>query len=92
MSNHPDASRSKELLKQEGFKHVHVWQDGPNASYVTHTHQKKTAHIILDGEMTISVEGVGTFVLKRGDRYDVPAHTPHSARMGASGCCYIVGE
>jgi quercetin dioxygenase-like cupin family protein len=44
-------------LKQEGFRHTYVWQDAPNASYPDHTHATETAHLILRGEMTVTVAG-----------------------------------
>ncbi len=78
-------------LHEEGFKEVYVWQDGPNVSYPDHTHAEITTHIILDGEMTIRCQGK-TQAYKPGDRFDVPAHTVHSARMGPQGCKYLIGE
>jgi quercetin dioxygenase-like cupin family protein len=78
-------------LRSEGFSHTYVWEDGPNASYPQHTHPTETAHIILRGEMTLSMDGKSQ-TFRTGDRCDVPAGTIHSARMGASGCRYLVGE
>lgn len=78
-------------LREEGFSHIFVWQDGPQAFYPDHTHAETTAHIILDGEMTLTVEGK-TQTFKVGERIDVPARTVHSAKMGERGCQYIVGE
>ena len=78
-------------LREEGFAHTYVWQDGPNAHYPDHTHAEETAHIILDGEMTLTMNGKSqTYGL--GDRCDVPAGTVHSARMGPRGCRYLIGE
>jgi mannose-6-phosphate isomerase-like protein (cupin superfamily) len=68
-------------LEREGFRHTYVWEDGPNASYPDHTHGTETAHIILSGEMTLTMKGA--------------SHTygaVHSARMGPSGCRYLIGE
>ena len=78
-------------LKQEGFSHTYVWQDAPNASYPDHTHATETAHIILSGEMTLMTEDGGR-TYRAGERCDVPAGTVHSARMGPSGCRYLIGE
>ncbi len=78
-------------LREEGFSHVFVWQDGPNVSYPHHAHAATTAHIILDGEMTLTTEGK-TQTFKSGERCDVPANAVHSAKMGPLGCKYIVGE
>jgi quercetin dioxygenase-like cupin family protein len=78
-------------LRAEGFSHTFVWQDRPNAFYSDHTHATLTAHIILDGEMTLTTAG-STTTYRAGDRCVVPAGAVHSARMGPSGCRYLVGE
>ncbi len=80
-----------EKLREEGFTSTYVWEDGPNAFYPDHTHPSMTAHIILRGEMTVICEGKPQTV-KEGDRFDVPAHAIHSARMGPQGCRYLIGE
>ncbi len=78
-------------LRGEGFSHVYAWQDRPNIFYSDHTHPNLTAHIILEGDMTVTTEGKVQHC-KAGDRFDVPAHAVHSARMGPNGCRYLVGE
>jgi mannose-6-phosphate isomerase-like protein (cupin superfamily) len=78
-------------LHAEGFSRTYVWQDGPGAFYPDHTHPKATAHVILEGEMALTSEGV-TRTYHSGDRCDVPARTIHSARMGPEGCRYLIGE
>jgi uncharacterized cupin superfamily protein len=78
-------------LHSEGFLHTYVWQDGPNAFYVEHAHAQETAHIILDGEMTVTHAGA-TRTYAAGERCDVPAGAVHSARMGPRGCRYLIGE
>jgi quercetin dioxygenase-like cupin family protein len=50
-----------------------------------------TAHVILDGQMELTLNGQ-TRIYKAGERCDVPAGAVHSARMGLAGCRYIVGE
>ena len=78
-------------LQSEGFLHTYIWQDGPNASYPDHTHATETAHVILDGEMTLT-HGGSTRTYGVGERCDVPAAAVHSARMGPRGCRYLIGE
>ncbi len=78
-------------LREEGFGSVYTWADGPGAYYPDHTHEGLSAHIILDGEMTAISRGE-TRTYKAGDRFDVPARTVHSARMGPAGCRYLIGE
>ena len=70
-------------LRREGFSHTYVWEDGANAFYPEHTHP--TAHIILDGEMTLTMNGKAQ-TLRASARCDVPAGT---AKMAARGCRYL---
>ena len=76
---------------REGFAHTYVWEDGPNAYYPEHTHATETAHIILSGEMTLTIRGRSE-TYRANDRCDVPAGMLHSAKMGREGCRYLIGE
>ena len=78
-------------LRDEGFGNTYVWEDRPNAHYPDHTHVEETAHILLSGEMTLTMDGT-TKTYRTGERCDVPAGTVHSARMGPNGCRYLIGE
>lgn len=78
-------------LQREGFSHTYVWEDVPNARYPEHTHRAETTHILLSGEMTLTMNGKSQ-IYRTGQRCDVPANAIHSAIMGPSGCRYIVGE
>ncbi|MGH9357499.1 MAG: cupin domain-containing protein, partial [Terriglobia bacterium] len=73
------------------FSVTYVWEDGANAFHPDHIHSTTTAHVILKGEMTVCCGG-SEQVVKEGDRFDVPAHALHSARMGSQGCRYLIGE
>lgn len=84
-------SQARKQLEGEGFSHTFIWQDGPEALYPDHTHAGLTAHVILDGEMTLTMNGQSK-KYRAGERCDVPAGATHSARMGPGGCRYLVGE
>ena len=86
-----DLKEWEKKLREEGFRRTYVWQDGAGAFYPDHTHPMTTAHIILDGEMSVTSEGK-TQTFRAGERFDVPANTVHSARMGPGGCRYLIGE
>jgi len=81
----------EQKLREEGFSNVFVWRDRPDAYYPDHTHAEETAHIILEGEMAITSQGK-TQTFKPGERFDVPANTAHSAKIGPAGCKYLIGE
>lgn len=85
------ATEWQRKLRAEGFGDFFVWQDGPKAFYPEHTHSGLTAHVILEGEMTLTLEGE-TRHYKAGDRADVSAGAAHSARMGPKGCKYLVRQ
>ena len=85
------AEEWKHQLHAQGFRNVYDWQDGPGTEYPEHSHLCETAHIILEGEMTITMNGLACSY-GPGDRFDVPAEALHSARMGPAGCRYLVGE
>jgi len=80
----------EEQLRKEGF-FTYVHSDSAGAHYGDHTHNVISAHIILKGEMWLTVEGKKHF-LKAGDRFDVPQGAVHSATMGPKGCTYLIGE
>lgn len=81
-----------DLLKDEGFSDVYIWEDKPGFEYPEHTHEKHTVHIIISGEMELLDSKGSRRLLKTGERFDIPAGTSHSAKMGAAGCRYVVGE
>jgi quercetin dioxygenase-like cupin family protein len=78
-------------LRREGFSQVYVWENVPKARYPDHTHRTVTAHIILNGEMTLSMAGQ-TKTYPAVERCDVPANAVHSAIMGPRDCRYLIGE
>jgi len=86
-----DEGKLARTLEHEGFRQTCVWQGAPNASYPDHTHPAETAPIILGGEMTLTMDGK-SHTYRAGERCNVPAGAVHSARMGPSGCRYLIGE
>jgi quercetin dioxygenase-like cupin family protein len=78
-------------LVREGFTQTFVWEDRPNAFYPEHTHADETAHIILNGDLALTMNGK-TETCRAGGRCDVPAGAMHSAKIGSQGCRYLIGE
>lgn len=78
-------------LESEGFSGVFIHRDRPGAHYPDHTHRGTTAHIVLEGEITVTSQGT-TVTYGPGDRFDVPAGAVHSAKIGPGGCRYMIGE
>jgi quercetin dioxygenase-like cupin family protein len=87
-----DSGAFERQLREEGFGYVYVWQDAAHAFYPDHTHPVETAHVVLEGEMTLTCAG-STRTYRAGERPPaVPAGAVHSARMGPAGCRYLIGE
>ena len=78
-------------LRNEGFTETYVWKDESEVFYPDHKHDRLTAHIILDGQMVLTMNGKSQ-TYRPGDRCDVPAGVVHSALMGPHGCRYLIGE
>jgi quercetin dioxygenase-like cupin family protein len=90
MSRTTEAEYRKQL-ETEGFLDIIVWEDRPGAHYPDHTHEGLTAHIVLEGEITLAVNGTSR-TFRAGERCDVPAGATHSAFVGPQGCRYVIGE
>jgi mannose-6-phosphate isomerase-like protein (cupin superfamily) len=85
-----DKNLAAELLR-EGYAHLYVRDDGPNIDYPEHQHRAESAHIILFGEMSMTMNGE-TRTYRAGERFDLPAGIRHSAKTGPEGCRYLIGE
>jgi quercetin dioxygenase-like cupin family protein len=86
-----DEREWSQKLREEGFSRTYKWEDAPGAFYPEHSHPTATVHVILSGEMTLTIEG-NAQSFRTGQRFDVPAHAVHSAVMGPKGCRYLIGE
>ncbi|HEY0428546.1 MAG TPA: cupin domain-containing protein [Pyrinomonadaceae bacterium] len=88
----PNAAMLRFLLEGEGFR-VFQWSDRAGMIYAQHKHEEDQTHWIISGALELTIEGVGTFVLKAGDRDFMPAGTYHSARVaGEEAVVYLIGE
>jgi mannose-6-phosphate isomerase-like protein (cupin superfamily) len=86
-----DEKRCEEILRKEGFSGIFIHRDRPHAYYPDHTHRGITAHIVLEGRITVT-SGGRTVTYGPGERFDVPAGALHSAKIGPEGCLYMIGE
>jgi quercetin dioxygenase-like cupin family protein len=57
----------------------------PNTDVARHTHPGPEADYVLEGDLTLMVEGQPAKVFKAGDSFNVSAGTVHAARSGANG-------
>lgn len=82
---------AREQLQKDGFRNISVFQDSPNKYYSDHVHMALTAHIILDGQMTLEWDDEKK-TFKKGDRFDIEKNDIHNAVMGPEGCTYMTGS
>jgi quercetin dioxygenase-like cupin family protein len=57
----------------------------PNVSIGRHTHPGPESGYVLEGEMTLIIDGQPPLPLKAGDSYRIPPVAVHDAKSGAHG-------
>ena len=80
----------RQRLEAEGFS-VWAWSDQPGADYRPHSHDHDESLWVVSGEITFGAAG-REFRLGPGDRLMLPQGTVHTARAGATGATYLIGE
>jgi quercetin dioxygenase-like cupin family protein len=91
-SHSPDAATLESQMKRKGYS-IFQWSDTPQAIYALHKHERDQSHWIISGVLELTIEKVGTFVLRAGDRDFMPAGTYHSARVvSEEPVVYLIGE
>jgi quercetin dioxygenase-like cupin family protein len=86
----PTEAALRARLETEGFS-AFAWRDAPGASYDAHSHDHDESLWVVDGEITFGVAG-REYRLGAGDRLMLPRGTVHTARAGAGGAHYLIGE
>ena len=84
-----DEGKIREILKGQGYS-VYSWSDPPGTYYPTHTHPDREVRWIIEGEVTIGVEGK-EFTLTPGDMVELDPETPHWAKT-EKGVRYLCGS
>ena len=67
------------------------WRDEPGAVYEPHAHDHHESLWVIAGEITFGIGG-RDYRLGPGDRLMLPANTVHTARVGAHGATYFIGQ
>jgi len=84
-----------EKLKSEGYDKVWVYEAEPDEIDESHSHDYDTKLIILRGEISVAFK-TGDAILNKsyvvGDEVVISKNKSHSAKVGPSGCRYIVAE
>ena len=69
----------KHQLKDDGYN-IYVYSFPGGMCFPVHSHDYDTIHIVLSGSLKISMNG-SDFFLTPGERFTIPANTPHSAEI-----------
>ena len=56
----------------------------PGVVFPRHTHPGIETTYVVEGELTLSVQGQPDRVIKAGDGFEVPAEVPHGGKNGAT--------
>ena len=78
-SKKPGLGELKELLEKEGVESV-LYSDRPGVKYGRHKHDFDDFIIIVSGQMKLATDE-HEWILKPGDRLDIPANTIHRAEV-----------
>jgi hypothetical protein len=73
----------RDRLEAEGLR-PSAWANGPGERYAEHRHDYDKVLVAESGSIVFHVPG-GAIELRRGDRLDLPAGTPHAADVGPEG-------
>ncbi|CAL3970973.1 unnamed protein product [Diplocarpon coronariae] len=86
---------SEQEIRSRGSPRVFTWIDNPNSHCSPHSHRGLTAHLLLEGQLTIAYPREKepekeTFGI--GERIDVEAGRTQQVWIGPEGCTYVMGE
>ena len=75
----PTLDELKAMLRKEGLQ-CELYSDPPGMKYGRHKHDFNDFVVIVSGKMKLGADS-GVWVMKPGDRVDLPAHTMHWAEV-----------
>lgn len=79
-------------LETENLSH-YKWSNGPHVQYAVHTHSYHKVIYCIQGDIVFTLpNSESEIALYKGDRLDLPAHTPHGAIVGANGVTCLEGH
>lgn len=85
-----DIEKWQELFVKDGYGQYWVHTDKPEYFYARHDHPIDTAYVVFVGSMVVEMDGQ-PHVFNAGERFDVPKHVFHSAKIGPQGCTFLIG-
>ena len=79
------------VLRRDGFDDVRRSQIPAGTVIAEHAHPFDVRALVLNGEITLTVEGVD-YAYREGDIFVMPAGHPHAEIIGPDGVDYLVGR
>jgi quercetin dioxygenase-like cupin family protein len=87
-SKKPTLEELQKSLSEQGME-AELYSDPGGTKYGRHKHPFDDFIVIVSGKMKIITDS-GEWILKPGDRLDIPANTIHAAEMlGKDGASYL---
>jgi quercetin dioxygenase-like cupin family protein len=86
----PNEKVLRERLESDGFE-IFCWTDQPGADYTPHSHDHDESLWCIAGLITFGIAG-REYPLGAGDRLMLPKGTVHTAKVGAEGATYLIGQ
>ena len=78
-------------LKAEGYPEIRTNELPPNGHNPEHVHPFDVLAMVLEGEITLTVEGASR-TYRPGSEFSMKAGCRHSEDVGAAGVKYLVGR
>jgi quercetin dioxygenase-like cupin family protein len=78
-STKPTLEELKAMLRKEGLQ-CELYSDPPGMKYGRHKHDFDDFVVIVSGKMKLAAD-TGMWIMKPGDRVNLPAHTTHWAEV-----------
>jgi quercetin dioxygenase-like cupin family protein len=85
------AAEFSNALRKEGFLTLVEVEREPNGGIDLHVHPFQSKALILEGELSLVVDGVET-LYRAGDVFELSFDQQHVERYGPKGVKYLVGR
>ncbi len=86
-----DASAFELRLRTEGYPEIRSNEMPPNRHNPEHTHPFDVLALVLEGDITLTVEGEAR-IYRAGDEFSMKAGCPHAEDVGPGGVKYLAGR
>jgi quercetin dioxygenase-like cupin family protein len=86
-----DPSSFEARLRAEGYPEIRTNEMPPHCHNAEHSHPFDVLALVLDGDITLSVEGSAR-TYRAGEEFSMKAGCKHIEDVGSAGVKYLVGR